>query len=76
MVVNAPPDGYTLLLVGASAAINVTLYQKLNFNFLRDITPIAGIVAVPFVMAVDPSFPAKTVSGFLSMPKAIRARST
>jgi tripartite-type tricarboxylate transporter receptor subunit TctC len=60
--VNAPPDGYTLLLVGASSAINATLYEKLNFNFLRDIRPIAGIISIPFNMAVGPSFPAKTVS--------------
>ena len=52
VVVNAPPDGYTLLLVGASSAINVTLYEKLNFNFLRDITPVAGIISIPFIMAV------------------------
>src|SRR6185436_17202908 len=70
MVVNAPPDGYTLLLIGASSAINVTLYEKLNFNFLRDITPIAGILSVPFMMAVGPSFPAKTVSESLAYAKA------
>src|SRR5262245_60730392 len=46
VVVNAPPDGYTLLLIGASSAINATLYEKLNFNFLRDITPIAGIISI------------------------------
>ena len=56
VVVNAPPDGYTLLLVGASSAINATLYEKLNFNFLRDITPIAGIISIPFIMVVGPSF--------------------
>jgi tripartite-type tricarboxylate transporter receptor subunit TctC len=65
-VVNAPPDGYSLLLVGASSAINVTLYEKLNFNFLRDITPVAGIISIPFIMAVNPSFPAKTVSEFIA----------
>jgi len=69
VVVNAPPDGYTLLLVGASSAINVTLYEKLNFNFLRDITPIAGIISIPFIMAVGPSFPAKTVSEFIAYAK-------
>jgi tripartite-type tricarboxylate transporter receptor subunit TctC len=68
-VVNAPPDGYTLLLVGASSAINVTLYEKLNFSFLRDITPVAGIVSIPFIMAVIPSFPAKTVSEFIAYAK-------
>ena len=65
LVVNAPPDGYTLLLVGASSAINATLYEKLNFNFLRDIIPIAGIISIPFIMAVGPSFPATTVSEFI-----------
>jgi tripartite-type tricarboxylate transporter receptor subunit TctC len=69
VVVNAPPDGHTLLLVGASSAINATLYEKLNFNFLRDIAPVAGILSVPFVMAVGPSFPAKTVSEFLAYAK-------
>jgi tripartite-type tricarboxylate transporter receptor subunit TctC len=68
-VVNAPPDGYTLLLVGASSAINVTLYEKLNFSFLRDITPVAGIVSIPFIMAVISSFPAKTVSEFIAYAK-------
>ena len=76
VVVNAPPDGYTLLLVGASSAINATLYEKLNFNFLRDITPIAGIISIPFIMAVGPSFPAKKFPSLLLMPKAILARST
>jgi len=69
VVVNAPPDGHTLLLVGASSAINATLHEKLNFNFLRDIAPVAGILSVPFVMAVGPSFPAKTVSEFLAYAK-------
>ena len=70
VVVNAPPDGYTLLLVGASSAINATLYDKLNFNFLRDITPVSGIMSIPFVMAVNPSFPAKTVSEFIAYARA------
>jgi tripartite-type tricarboxylate transporter receptor subunit TctC len=69
VVANAPPDGYTLLLVGASSAINATLYERLNFNFLRDITPIAGIISIPFIMAVGPSFPAKTVSEFIAYAK-------
>ena len=68
-VVNAPPDGYTLLLVGASSAINMTLYEKLNFNFLRDITSVAGIISIPFIMAVNPSVPAKTVSEFIAYAK-------
>src|ERR1043166_2049934 len=70
VVVNAQPDGYTLLLVGASSAINATLYEKLNFNFLRDITPVAGIVSIPFVLVVNPSFPGKTVSEFITHAKA------
>jgi tripartite-type tricarboxylate transporter receptor subunit TctC len=70
VVVNAPPDGYTLLLVGASSAINATLYEKLNFNFLRDITPVAGVISIPFIMAVNPSVPAKTVSEFIAYAKA------
>ena len=66
VVVNAPPDGYTLLQVGASSAINMTLYEKLNFNFLRDTTPVAGIISIPFIMAVNPSVPAKTVPEFIA----------
>jgi tripartite-type tricarboxylate transporter receptor subunit TctC len=70
VVVNAPPDGYTLLLVGASSAINATLYEKLNFSFLRDITSVSGINSVPFIMAVHPSFQAKTVSEFIAYARA------
>jgi tripartite-type tricarboxylate transporter receptor subunit TctC len=70
VVVNAPPDGYTLLLVGASSAINATLYEKLSFNFLRDIAPVSGIISIPFIMAVNPSFPAKTVSEFIANTRA------
>jgi tripartite-type tricarboxylate transporter receptor subunit TctC len=70
LVVNAPPDGYTLLLVGASSAINAALYEKLNFNFLRDITPVAGINSIPFILAVNPLFPAKTVSEFIAYARA------
>jgi tripartite-type tricarboxylate transporter receptor subunit TctC len=69
-VVNAPPDGYTLLLVGATNAINVTLYDKLNFNFVRDIAPVAGIIRVPLIMEVHPSFPAGTVAEFIAYAKA------
>jgi tripartite-type tricarboxylate transporter receptor subunit TctC len=69
-VVRAPPDGYTLLLVGAPAAINATLYEKLNFNLIRDIAPVAGIVRVPNVMEVNPSVPAKTVPEFIAYAKA------
>ena len=66
---NAPPDGYTLLLVGASSAINATLYEKLSFNFLRDIAPVSGIISIPFIMAVNPSVLAKTVSEFIAYAK-------
>jgi tripartite-type tricarboxylate transporter receptor subunit TctC len=69
-VVNARPDGYTLLLVASSAAINATLYKKLNFNFIRDIAPVAGIIRLPNVMLVNPSFPAKTVPEFIAYAKA------
>jgi tripartite-type tricarboxylate transporter receptor subunit TctC len=69
-VVHAPPDGYTLLMVDASVAINATLYDKLNFNFLRDIVPVASINRVPLVMEVTPSFPAKTVPEFMAYAKA------
>jgi tripartite-type tricarboxylate transporter receptor subunit TctC len=69
-VVRAPPDGYTLLLVGAPAAINATLYEKLNFNFIRDIVPVAGLIRFANVMLVHPSFPAKTVPEFIAYAKA------
>jgi tripartite-type tricarboxylate transporter receptor subunit TctC len=69
-VVNAAPDGYTLLLVAPAAAINATLYGKLNFNFIRDIAPIAGIMRVPNVMVVNPSVPAQTVPEFIAYAKA------
>ena len=69
-VVRAPADGYTLLLVPASNAINATLYDKLNFNFIRDIAPVAGIIRVPIVMVVNPSVPAKTVPEFIAYAKA------
>jgi len=69
-VVRAPPDGYTLLLVSASNAINATLYDNLNFNFTRDITPVAGVVRFPMVITLHPSFPAQTLSEFLTSAKA------
>jgi tripartite-type tricarboxylate transporter receptor subunit TctC len=69
-VVRAAADGYTLLLVGAPNAINTTLYDKLSFNFLRDIAPIAGITRERLVMVVHPSFPAKTVPEFIAYAKA------
>jgi tripartite-type tricarboxylate transporter receptor subunit TctC len=70
VVVRAPADGYTLLLVPPPAAINATLYDKLNFNFLRDIAPVAGIVRVPEVMVVNPSVPANTVREFIAYANA------
>ena len=69
-VVHAPPDGYTLLFVGLPNAINASLYSKLNFNFIHDIAPIATIVRAPNVMVVHPSFPAKTLPGFIAYAKA------
>src|SRR5215510_10424245 len=69
-VVRAPPDGYTLLLVFSANAINATLYEKLNFNFIRDIAPVAAIVRVPHVLEVNPSVPAKTVPEFIAYAKA------
>jgi tripartite-type tricarboxylate transporter receptor subunit TctC len=69
-VVNAPPDGYTVMLVNPANAINATLYRKLSFNFLRDIAPVAGIMRVPNVMEVNPEVPAKTVAEFIAYAKA------
>jgi tripartite-type tricarboxylate transporter receptor subunit TctC len=69
-VVRAPPDGYTLLLVTPANAISATLYDNLNFNFIRDIAPVANFVRVPFVMVVKPSFPPKTVPEFITYAKA------
>src|SRR4051812_38353312 len=69
-VVRAPPDGYTLLLIGANNAINATLYENINFNLVRDIVPVAGIYRVPQVMVVNPTFPAKTVAEFIAYTKA------
>jgi tripartite-type tricarboxylate transporter receptor subunit TctC len=69
-VVRAPADGYTLLLSAATNVINATLYDKLNFNFVRDISPVAGIIRMPLVIVVHPSFPAKTVPEFIAYAKA------
>ena len=69
-VVRAPADGYTLLMAGTPNAINATLYEKLNFNFIRDIAPVAGIMRFPLVMDVNPSVPAKTVPEFIAYAKA------
>src|SRR5207344_2258290 len=69
-VVRAPPDGYTLLIVGATNAVNTTLYEKLTFNLIRDIVPVAGIIRVPLIMEVHPSVPVKTVPEFIAYAKA------
>jgi tripartite-type tricarboxylate transporter receptor subunit TctC len=70
VVVRAPPDGYTLLLVGSPNAINATLYEKLNFNFVRDIAPVASCMRGALVMVVNPSVPAKTLPKFITYAKA------
>jgi tripartite-type tricarboxylate transporter receptor subunit TctC len=69
-VVNAPPDGYTLLLVAPANAINATLYEKLNHNFMRDIAPVAGLIRFPNVIVVNPSVPAETVPELIAYAKA------
>jgi tripartite-type tricarboxylate transporter receptor subunit TctC len=69
-MVNAPPDGYSLLFVTNSQAINTTLYDNLPFNFIRDIAPVASLVRVPFVLVVNPSVPAKTVPELIAYAKA------
>ena len=69
-VIRAPADGYTLLLGGAVNAVNATLYERLSFNFIADVTPVAGVIRFPNVMAVSASFPAKTVPEFIAYAKA------
>jgi tripartite-type tricarboxylate transporter receptor subunit TctC len=69
-VINAPPDGYTLLLAGLPNASNATLFSKLSFNFIRDIAPVAGIVRIPNVIVLNPSVPARTVPEFIAYAKA------
>jgi len=69
-VARARADGYTLLLSGSTDAINATLYDNLNFNFIRDIAPVAGIARAPHLMVVHPSFPASTVGEFIAYAKA------
>ena len=70
MVVRSPADGYTLLMVAASAAINATLYENLNFSFMRDTTPIAGLIRQPQIVVVHPSLPATTIPDFIAYAKA------
>jgi tripartite-type tricarboxylate transporter receptor subunit TctC len=70
MVANAPADGYTLLLIGVTGAINATLYDNLSFNFARDIAPIAGIMNIPLYIAVNPSVPARTLPEFIAYARA------
>ena len=69
-VVRAPADGYTLLLIGSFNTINATLYDKLNYNFIRDIAPVASVMRYPYVMVVNPSLPAKSVPEFIAYAKA------
>lgn len=69
-VINAPPDGYTLLLATVPNAVNATLYPKLNFNFMRDTAPVAGVIRVPMVVLIHPSVPAKTIPEFITYAKA------
>jgi tripartite-type tricarboxylate transporter receptor subunit TctC len=68
--VRAPADGYTLVMVSPPAAINATLYAKLNFNVIRDIAPVASVIRMPFVLAVNPSVPAKTVPELIAFARA------
>ena len=70
MAVHAPADGYTLLLAFLSHAVNATLYEKLNYNFVRDIAPVAGIIGVSNVVEIHPSVPAKTLPEFIAYAKA------
>src|SRR5258706_3823120 len=69
-VVRAQPDGYTLLLVAPANAINAALYDKLSYNFIRDIAPVAGLIRFPNVMVVNPAVPAKTVTEFIAYAQA------
>src|ERR1700688_1040528 len=69
-VVRAPADGYTLLAIGGVNVVNTVLFDKLNFNFIRDIAPVAGTMRAPLIMTVNPTFPAKTVPEFIAYAKA------
>jgi tripartite-type tricarboxylate transporter receptor subunit TctC len=74
IVINSPPDGYTLFVTNPSNAINATLYEKLNFDFMRDMLSVAGIAQAPAVLAINSSIPAKTVTEFIAHAKAIPGR--
>ena len=69
-VVKAPPDGYTLLLISVANTVNATLYERLNFNFIRDVAPVAGLIRGPLVMVLHPSVPAKTLPEFIAYARA------
>ena len=69
-VINSPPDGYTLFVTNLSNAINATLYEKLSFDFMRDMLPVAGIAQAPAVLAINASVPARTVTEFITHAKA------
>jgi tripartite-type tricarboxylate transporter receptor subunit TctC len=69
-VVRAPPDGYTLLAFDTTSAVNATLYDRLNFIFIRDIAPVASIVRLPFVVLLHPSVPVRTISEFIAYARA------
>ena len=69
-VINSPPDGYTVYLVNPANGINASLYKKLNFNFVRDMAPVGGIMRVPNVMIVHPDMPVKTVAEFIDLCKS------
>ena len=70
VVVRAPADGYTLLMAGNSGTVNATLYEKLNFNFIRDIIPVAGVMRIPMVVTINPAVPFKTIPEFVAFAKA------
>ncbi|MEA2926678.1 MAG: hypothetical protein QOD25_3800 [Alphaproteobacteria bacterium] len=76
IVINSPPDGYTLFLTNFSNAVNAALYEKLSFDFMRDMAPVVGISRAPVILAVNPSVPAKKLPNSSPMPKPIRASLT
>jgi tripartite-type tricarboxylate transporter receptor subunit TctC len=69
-VAKSPPDGYTLLLISVANTVNATLYERLNFDFIRDIVPVAGLIRSPLVMEINPSVPATTIPQFIAIAKA------